>query len=327
MLNRWIFIFILTAFQSLAHADESLAEGRFKAAIKKVKQSIELALKENPDFDEMSKADQAAVFLKSGLRASAFKLQALGRLYQQIDHKELREFAMSLRDSTKELEDLLGEFDLRQTVGNKTEVEQAARAFLKSMTNGRWIAENSPGEIFEEWRDSIKAIDWPTDQEDRKFVITEIAEQVNRLRKTEYDMGFLEQGMHELRRELRWFSLYVISTDGQIQKSNNGQFACPIKEQAFLEFADPKYSQLKSDPQFPQVCRISACVYDEIVGAVGAFGDLKDQAEKILDKDPDLQKKDRTPKKIRQQAEKHYEQLVHSEVLDMARAQLRACLK
>lgn len=129
------------------------------------------------------------------------------------------------------------------------------------------------------------ALHWSTDEEDRHFVIGAIDKQLKEILKNNYDLEYLNNGMHELRRELRWFTLYVIAADGLIQKTDQGAMACQQDNLPFTQFADPKYSSIKSRPTYPGICYISTCIYDEIVGAIGIFGLLKDQAELLVEQE------------------------------------------
>ncbi len=304
----------------------SLQENRFKFAIDQVYKAIETVYAKNENFDQLPPAEQAGVFTGSGLRIKAFNLQSLGRMYQNSENKELRKFAINLRDATKSLEDQLGNVDMYKNVSKPAEQVAAAKKLISALKKEQWIKNASPGEIFALWREEMSEINWASDKKDREFVIGAVFDQLTILLETDYDMNYLNSGLHELRRELRWFSLDVIAADGVIQKSAEDEFVCRQQNLPFKQFADPKYSSL-ARKEYPDACFVSACIYDEIVGAIGIFGLLKDKAEKIVERDEDLVKEDLTPEEIKEEALKYYELLIETEILDTARNELKSCLQ
>jgi hypothetical protein len=63
------------------------------------------------------------------------------------------------------------------------------------------------------------------------------------------------------------------------------------------------------------------------VGAVGLFGELKDKAEEIVERDPKMLEEDVNPSPFKQEAEHFYRALKSSKTLEIMREQLVTCGK
>jgi hypothetical protein len=302
---------------------ENFSQGRFRAALEFLDGSIQRVARSNRFFDR-SAVDQADLLVKGGVRISAFNLQSLGRLYQNYPSAENLAFIKAIRQDGKILEDHLGEFDKYQKVGNRKKMEKAAAALMKMVAKSGWLDARGQVPLIARMKQRLFQLRWMPDAEDRRFVLSQVSAQIELLRKNRYDMGRLEAGLHELRRELRWFTIFVLNLDGLLIASP--RMACPRKQPLFVRYGDQKYA-LPSTSKRPDACVISACLGAELVGAVGLFGNLKDEAEPIVEYDPELQRKDKTPPKIAAQAQKAYVALMQSGILDQTQQQMGACLR
>lgn len=273
-----------------------------------------------------AKGKDSFAYLSSGVRSAVFELQGLARAFDDYPDKKLAEFAAQVRTESKSLEDALGSVDKYKTVNQP---EKMAAANLKAMTllNGRgWIAtDGGPGPIFKNWITTMEKLDWPSDKDDRAWLLGEMADQLKKVENTEYDMNLLEGGMHEFRRQLRWFSIYASVTDGLLQKTDKGEFACKQDPLPFKEFADPRYVVLKSDPSVRGVCYISTCLYDEIVGVIGVIGKIKDKAEAERAA-TGMDNNDINPPAIATQAVYWHSRMISAKILKHTRKQIEACL-
>jgi len=52
---------------------------------------------------------------------------------------------------------------------------------------------------------------------DRAFLQTEIARRLAKIAATPYDIDALQEGLHELRKDVRWFAIFCASVDGLVQ--------------------------------------------------------------------------------------------------------------
>lgn len=301
----------------------SSSANRFSQVLNSAQQILETTLSKTKDDSDLKRTETLS---KAGFRVSVFKLQSLGRIYSYHPNQEIKEFATKLRKKSKSIEDLMGRWDMYTTVKKDKEAQKAVDDLFAVLKEDGWIKKNSAGEIFQNWESKIKNMNWPSDETDRDFVIKVLASQINTTLETDYDMSLLQAGMHEIRRELRWFLIYSLVLDGVIQKSTTGAQSCPLRKLQFKDYVDDKYAALKTDRTVKNFCPISACIYDEIVGAVGLFGKLKDKAEEIVEKNEKMLEDDINPSPIKEKSEQAYTILKSTQVLEIAGKQLTECL-
>jgi hypothetical protein len=307
---------------------KSRAENRFHKAIVGTEQKMLETLNKIEETKPKTNLERADIFAAQGVRSTLFQLQALGRMYRKNSDKKIAKFAKALRDDTQDLEDKLGRIDMLKTVGRTADAEAAAKKLFAEMPGAGWVAGKGLGPKFTEWEDGFREIEWPKNSKDDAFVFETARDQLEKLIDSDYDMNLLEGGLHELRRELRWWLLYVQSADGLIQKSNVGEFACADCAQPFTDSIDPRYTAVPANPNIKdsKICYISATAFDQIVGAVGAFGKLKDRAELIVEHDDATSRLDQTPADIAADGRVAYQKLKDSKLLQKLRKQLKDCM-
>ncbi len=216
-------------------------------------------------------------------RILAFRLQATFRLYGDSyahfkDHKK----------AVKKLEDEIGDLDLARkqlkyarahgrdeaTVRRLEKAEREAFAeLLKLLEEGEW----TDGKIDEIHAD-LENTEWGSDPEDRKLVLGAIESHLREVDGTEFDLDELEDGIHELRREIRWFLMHADASNGLIQLGTQ----CPVAAYRPLltaPVARSKYAQLPRNSRVRIPCRVSRCLYLAAVDAVEKIGALKDEGE------------------------------------------------
>ncbi len=275
-------------------------------------------------FFEKSKRDQADALLEGGLRLAAFNLQSLGRVYRKYPIASTQGFLKKLRESAKDLEDHLGEYDKMKSLGKAPAMGRAAVALMGLVAREGWLDRAGRSPRATVFKAAAARQAWLSPAEDRDFAIGELVDQLQSVAAADYDMRRLEAGLHELRRELRWFSISARALGGVVIASS--VMACPQRQSVFAAHADPKYGLPTSGP-FADACRISTCLSVELNGAVTLLGELKDEAEPIVENDPALKRADRTPPQVAARAQNAYSALLRSGILENTQSQLRACLR
>lgn len=321
---------LATALFSLALSTTALAQapgrtpGRALELISKLERSFAQALA-TPGFTRMNAESQAQLLIKLGARVDAFNLQSLGRVYETYPVPPTQEMMKTIRKQAKKLEDAMGAFDKYKTVGKRGHAKEAAAELLKLLAKEGWIDGRGQSPLLLQMKRAVLNARWLPEAQDQAFVLTQLALQIEKVRTARYDMRLLEAGLHEIRRELRWFSISAKALGPRIAVSS--RMACPLRQLSFAAHADTKKYMLPEDQGTPGACVLSACVAQELVGAVGLFGQLKDQAEPIVENDERLLKHDLTPPAIATAAHRAQITLLRSGALEHARAQLEGCLR
>lgn len=320
----FVFAAMVASPAQAASAGPAYSGLRFVGAINR----LELALREatgNGAFFRQSAPAQAETLRRANVRAHAYSLQSLGRLYADYPVKDVAKFAEVARDRAKDLEDLLGAYDKHVALRHSSKAEKAARELMRAIGDERWIDWSGRSPALNDLRKRLVSVRWLPPAQDRRYALDRIAGQADEILGERYDMRRLEKkGLHELRRDLRWILLSIQALEGDVVASPKK--ACPQPRLFFTAGIHARFMPpaVSSDPN---ACVISQCLAGEITGAVGLFGKLKDQAEALSDRDPRLEKADLTAPAIATAAHSMYATLLRSRALENFREQIRACAR
>ncbi len=190
--------------------------------------------------------------------------------------------------------------------------------------------------ITQQLKADIKSFPWLSVEEDRSYVLDALQEHLKDFKKVSFNFNLLEdteteKGLHEFRREIRWFSFQANNLDGLVQLKD---FASCPSQSLQKEFDDIYYPKFKSSPytklpkstllQESQICRISPCLFYKLTSIVSEVGQLKDEVEKINHLD---NLHNQTPLETAQKVEEIYLDLMSSNTLDYLRDEIKACYK
>ncbi|MCC7442778.1 MAG: hypothetical protein IT285_14175 [Bdellovibrionales bacterium] len=315
-----------------AEAAESRAWGRFKPWV------VDLQGLIRPGE---SAGETAQRLLGSSARISAFNLQALGRIYSELDPK-FDEF----RGELKRLEDSIGEYDKWVSVLDaassdsgssaadldrlRRRVREAKLKLTEMLKEREWVVEAGSGERprLQRIERFLRTFDWAEYSEDRDFVLGRLSKQLKKVDETEYDISILEHGdgVHELRRELRWFLIQARVLNGLVtfRPASEGCDVAELRPLLQQPIAESKYSALPGAGDEPETCGISRCLFIGLVYWVEELGAVKDQAEQILNASGE-EESDEVPAALRERAERAYRALVRTGALGELRRELREC--
>ncbi len=110
---------------------------------------------------------------------------------------------------------------------------------------------------------------------------SELSRRLEKIESTPYDMNELEDGIHELRRHLRWFPIYAESLNGLFQLDDTHN---PVKayEPLLQEgIATSKYVNLPAGDREKDPINISKSLYCGLMQLTLDLGALKDAGEPI----------------------------------------------
>jgi len=226
---------------------------------------IDAILRSEPDADKL-----VDLVMTKDLRRQVFLLEGIAKLYTDIHGKK----AEQVYDGAKRLEDQIGQFSMTksnlaaaQKVGADPSAVAvlkkdmvASRAALKELIVSEWMPDAKgriPAlrDVVEDWGEAK----WGSYEKDIDKVKAELSRRLGKLEATPFDMGELETGIHELRRQLRWFPIYAESLNGlfQLDDSRNPIKAYQPLLQADIEVevraAARRLARAGSD-QHPEVC-------------------------------------------------------------------------
>jgi hypothetical protein len=185
--------------------------------------TLDQALHSSTDIKQMVKSLAA-----HDARREIFHLEALLRLYS----KENKELEPALA-RVKALEDVLGDVSipanaieaLTKMSGPQPVIdvlkktwEQKLEAVNKAVARDWAPGADGLSEGVKKVIKDINKADFGSDAHDRKFVAKALSNHVGKIRDEHYSMKVLGDGVHALRRQLRWTTLYAEALDGTVQE-------------------------------------------------------------------------------------------------------------
>ena len=187
---------------------------------------------------------------------------------------------------------------------------------------------------------------WSSYKEDRAFLLSQlslhldtIADDTSLIPTKEgsilfknYDLNLLEngengeKGLHEYRRELRWFSFQAGVLNGLMGTDNS----CPINDYKDIvlreDLIKSRYTKFPKTP-FPDkenVCYISKCLYYKLADVISLIGDLKDNS-KVYNSEKDIDD-NITPRQYAKEAEDIALGVTKNRLLQTMSEQINSCI-
>lgn len=246
---------------------------------------IDAILRSETDPDKL-----VDVVMSKDLRRQVFLLEGVSKMYSDIHGKPAEQVYLS----TKKLEDQIGQ--LSMTKSNLAAAQKvnahpkviallttdcgAARDALKAVLVEEWMPDAkgrlpAMREIVEDWSEAK----WGSVEKDTQKVKDELSRRLEKLENTPYDMKDLNGGIHELRRQLRWFPIYAESLNGLFQLDDQHN---PIKAYEPLlhaEIATSRYVQLPDASREKDAIHLPKSVYCALMQLTLDLGALKDAGE------------------------------------------------
>lgn len=257
-------------------------------------------------------------------RNATFHLQGLGRIYESVDPK----FKTLVRDDLKELEDAIGQYDMWKSL-DPSKVKKAEDTLVKILEKEGWSKKGQSSHL-DAIEKFVTQFQWSDYQTDRRHVLISLREQLDHLAATNYDLTRLEKtdgdgnGLHELRREMRWFLIEARVLNGLLNYAP-GQ-VCSAPAYASLlnsKLADHKYATLNSGTLEVDPCLVERCLMLGIVKSVNIMGGLKDAAEE----DKAARQADRVPDAMVAEATGIYNEIKETQVFSRLSRNIGSCEK
>lgn len=164
------------------------------------------------------------------LRTPMFMLEGLSKLYAEINDEKI---FTKLKEQFKQLEDTLGAVDyyaaFQKEFADDSTIPPAIKSYFRRKTNEKL---ELLGNILKEegWLDGKKIksiakkldeIKWAEEVEEGKLLTKFYAKQIKKINEFVVETGFpftnIEEHVHEIRRRIRWLSIYPQALNGAIK--------------------------------------------------------------------------------------------------------------
>jgi hypothetical protein len=169
---------------------------------------------------------------------------------------------------------------------------------------------------------------------DTPFVKRELQQTLKKVRDANYDFTRLEDGIHELRRQLRWFPMTIDGLDGMIVVRDDPPGKCPVPAlEALAGTSAARHKYANPALRFPasHPCAISCCLLWQVSKTIRDLGHLKDDAqgnaaiEAALDEDLDVASGNAVTPEESARATRIRSELYSSHALDALISQISSC--
>lgn len=246
---------------------------------------------------QAEKTGSASEFLYANdARTTLFMLEGLSRIYAYIYGNKL---FTKLRDHFKLLEDALGYIDyydsfarefkanpntpITATAYLRTKMVEKKAAFQQILLKKKWIGKKN-GRL-SKIRRKLRRLNWQSEKSDIRglasFYHDSIAEiQVLAL---ETAKGFteLEDEVHEMRRRLRWLSIYPRAMQGAIQLHDNPALAEQMKQYLVPEIVNSPFNIMPEIGDNLYFLQHNKNNFFALSWMISELGKLKDEGLKI----------------------------------------------
>lgn len=230
------------------------------------------------------------VVMNGDLRRHVFLLEGIAKLYER-EYPE----AKDVYESVKELEDTLGAVSMNRSnlaygrhvnapadvLGYLEKSEATARDDLEALLREQWMPRKKDGQIpaLRELMKGLGDAKWEGYVDDKKYLRDEMVRRLDKVAATDFDMHDLQGGMHELRRQLRWFPIYTESLNGLVQLDDKKNPVAAYEPLLRVTLATSKYVDLPDDSREAGAIRISKSLYVALMQLTLDLGGLKDAGE------------------------------------------------
>lgn len=248
-------------------------------------------------FTEAEKDKSPAFYLYShDARTTCFMLEGLARICRFIYNE--KKFSKIL-NSFKQLEDAIGAIDfydnlskefkanartpITVTVYYKTKMQEKVAQLNKLLIKENWIL--SDKNKLEKINKKLSQISWMSDKQEIKGVKNFYIDSIEDIAvlALESQKGFteLEEEVHELRRKLRWLSIYPRALQGAIQLSDGGVADESVKMYLTPEIVNSPYNQMPARGDNQTILYLDKNNFLALSWVIAALGKLKDEGLKI----------------------------------------------
>jgi hypothetical protein len=236
----------------------------------------------------------ADAIVRQEVRSTIFHLEGILRLYRRGYEGVLKapyRAAKALEDSLGALLAGLHLVDLARRTGVPAPALEwceaqasSARSEVAAQLSKHWLPlPDGSVPLFRALCDTLVALDFEGYTRDRRSLSREIRSWLKKIADRPLDMYVLQgnNGLHELRRQLRWLPIFIVSLDGLVVTSDERN---PVKEYRALltsEVAKSRYARTPEPVREDKPIEISRSLFLAATDLISQLGDLKDGAEDV----------------------------------------------
>ena len=234
--------------------------------------------------------------LLNDLRTPMFMLESLSKIYTKFHDKA---FFTELKERFKEIEDALGAIDhyaeflrefhadekipesIKSYLENKT--REKVTAFNEILTKGGW----NDGKAITKINEGLEIAKWQEEEEEVANIEKYYGKQISKIKEfiteTTFDFDNIEDDVHELRRKLRWLSIYPHAFQGAVQLHETKGSAAQLQKYLTEETVSSPFNQLPESENLSHHLYLEKNHFLALSWIIADLGNLKDKGLKITE--------------------------------------------
>ncbi len=261
---------------------------RFEHFLLKLEEQMEQAAKElNP----------ALWLYRNDARTTLFMLEGLCRIYAKLHNANRFE---KLKDYFKTLEDGLGTIDYYDAYGKELseaggippqvidyqfgQMREKVQRVNDLLENEGWTTDDFAR--IKKIRKKLRNADWISAKDEAKGVKKMYEESILKIRafvsKAKGAMTEMESQVHELRREIRWLSIYPHALLGMIQLTESGESSAAVEQYQTPEVLASKFNVMPGAGTNTWFLMLEKKHFMAMSWVIAELGKIKDQALKVF---------------------------------------------
>ena len=245
-----------------------------------------------------SKTENPALFLfENDARTKLFMLEGLSKLYAGLHDKKRFKYAL---EYFKSLEDMLGAVDFYDSFAkdflNDPIMPSTVRLFVESkrdenlkaindiLIKKKWI--NNDTLRIKKIKRKIKSADWKTPEKEVALIIQFYLKEIKNINEFYKEAGAefidIELQVHELRRKLRWLSIYPQSLLGCVQFVENDIEKPELSKYLTTDIVNSHYNIMPGAGHNQFFVLFEKNYFLALSYTISALGKLKDKGLRVL---------------------------------------------
>ena len=229
-------------------------------------------------------------------RTPLFMLEGLTRLYKKMHNK--KKFS-KLNTLFKDFEDRLGTIDYydgfyKEFADDKRipnliisyvndKKEDTVKALQEDLTKDKWIGKHK--KRIEKIITKLNKIDWLDEKEDTRKILTVYQDYIDKVTKNyesdSINFTDLENDVHELRRELRWLSIYPQALNGLMQLMPETEPKEFLNKYLTPEIVNSPYNVMPDGSDLQDYIILNKNYFYALSWMIAELGKLKDSGLKV----------------------------------------------
>lgn len=249
-------------------------------------------------LDKAAKQKNPALWLyQQNLRTPLFMLESLAKLYAGIHNP--KRFS-KLKEHFKLLEDILGAIDYydafaRQFATDKripkpvtsylqAQSREKVQQLNEALTEKGWLGDDNRRII--KIRKKLDGADWLNEEKDGKaieaFYHTAITEIIKFARERKFHFQNVEADVHELRRKLRWLSIYPQALRGTVQLTAVKPVPAHLKKYMTAAITGSPFNKLPDAGDNKYFLLLDQSYFYSLSWMIAELGNLKDSGLAVI---------------------------------------------